>query len=109
MPVGDLSLEGMPENSLMDHVTPSNRKEQTRRVAESLKRQLGPICPLLAAPDLGQRDYERRHTCVIAVDASMFFLRFHFVTMLAVCAGGWIMCDIPRRGVGRARSARSPP
>jgi Flp pilus assembly CpaF family ATPase len=52
MPVGDLSLVGVPENSLMDHTTPSNREEQTRRVAESLKRQLGPICPLLAAPDL---------------------------------------------------------
>jgi len=36
----------------MDQVTPSNREEQTRRVAESLKRQLGPFCPLLAAPDL---------------------------------------------------------
>jgi type IV secretory pathway VirB2 component (pilin) len=28
---------------------------------------------------------------VIAVGASMFFLRFHFVTILAVCAGVWIM------------------
>lgn len=36
----------------MDHATPSNREEQTRRVAESLKRQLGPFCPLLAASDL---------------------------------------------------------
>jgi type IV secretion system protein VirB1 len=36
----------------MEHATPSNREEQTRRVAESLKRQLGPFCPLLAAPDL---------------------------------------------------------
>jgi type IV secretion system protein VirB11 len=36
----------------MDQVTPSNREERTRRVAESLKRQLGPFCPLLTAPDL---------------------------------------------------------
>jgi len=36
----------------MDQLTPSNQREQTRRVAESLKRQLGPFCPLLAAPDL---------------------------------------------------------
>jgi len=36
----------------MDHATPSNREEQTRRVAESLKRQLAPFCPLLAASDL---------------------------------------------------------
>ncbi len=28
---------------------------------------------------------------VIAVGASMFFLRFHFVTILAVCAGVWVM------------------
>jgi len=28
---------------------------------------------------------------VIAVGASMFFLRFHFVTILAVCAGVWLM------------------
>jgi hypothetical protein len=36
----------------MDHITPSNCEGQTRRVAESLKRQLGPFCPLLAKPDL---------------------------------------------------------
>lgn len=36
----------------MDQVTPSNRNEQTQRVAESLKRQLGRFCPMLAAPDL---------------------------------------------------------
>jgi type IV secretion system protein VirB11 len=36
----------------MDHAAPAPREEQTRRVAESLKRQLGPFCPLLAAPDL---------------------------------------------------------
>ena len=36
----------------MDQVTPSDREEQTRRIAESLKRQLGQFCPLLAAPDL---------------------------------------------------------
>ena len=28
---------------------------------------------------------------VIAVGASLFFLRFHFVTILAVCAGVWVM------------------
>lgn len=28
---------------------------------------------------------------IIAVGASMFFLRFHFVTILAVCAGVWVM------------------
>jgi len=36
----------------MDQLTPSNQKEQTRRLAESLKRQLGAFCPLLASPDL---------------------------------------------------------
>jgi P-type conjugative transfer ATPase TrbB len=36
----------------MDQITPSNREEQTRRVVESLKRQLGLFCPLLGAPDL---------------------------------------------------------
>lgn len=28
---------------------------------------------------------------VIAVGASLFFLRFHFLTILAVCAGVWVM------------------
>ncbi|HUZ62972.1 MAG TPA: TrbC/VirB2 family protein [Acetobacteraceae bacterium] len=28
---------------------------------------------------------------IIAVGASLFFLRFHFVTIVAVCAGIWIM------------------
>ena len=41
-----------PNGKLMDHATPSNREEQTRRIADSLKRQLGPFCPLLAEPDL---------------------------------------------------------
>jgi len=36
----------------MAQITPSTREEQTRRLAESLKRQLGPFCPLLAASDL---------------------------------------------------------
>jgi type IV secretion system protein VirB11 len=36
----------------MDHATPSTREEHARRVAESLKRQLGSFCPLLAAPDV---------------------------------------------------------
>ncbi len=36
----------------MDQATLPPRDEQARRVAESLKRQLGPFCPLLAEPDL---------------------------------------------------------
>lgn len=28
---------------------------------------------------------------IMAVGASLFFLRFHFVTIIAVCAGIWIM------------------
>ncbi|MGH7043310.1 MAG: TrbC/VirB2 family protein [Acetobacteraceae bacterium] len=28
---------------------------------------------------------------IIAVGASMFFLRFHFVMIIAVCAGIWVM------------------
>jgi type IV secretion system protein TrbB len=36
----------------MDHNTPPQCDEQARRVAESLKRQLGPFCLLLEAPDV---------------------------------------------------------
>ena len=32
---------------MMDEGKPSSREEQARRVAESMKRQLGPLCPLL--------------------------------------------------------------
>ncbi|MCW3477674.1 P-type conjugative transfer ATPase TrbB [Limobrevibacterium gyesilva] len=37
---------------MMDQGRSSGREEQSRRVAESLKRQLGPFCPLLAEPGL---------------------------------------------------------
>ena len=36
----------------MDHDRPPPRQEQARRIAESLKRQLGPHCALLSEPDV---------------------------------------------------------
>lgn len=40
------------DDSLMDHATLSNHDEQTQRAAESLKRQFGLFCSLLAEPNL---------------------------------------------------------
>jgi P-type conjugative transfer ATPase TrbB len=45
---GARSPANAADESMMDQAQPSSREEQARRVAESMKRQLGPFCALLS-------------------------------------------------------------
>ena len=77
---------------------------QQRVTAVAVALLLVPMQPALGSQSWRQRPSRRRPQlasgqritniatlAVIAVGASLFFLRFHFLTILAVCAGVWVM------------------